>query len=163
MTKAMLIIVKIRDSMIHMHNTRSRGWIQPGQADKGLMPLHMLSMLIYSVVNGAKRLIDSDRFDPNFMMASGMRFAPPPAPMPLPADGDIEVDEHGNIDWRATWLKELAHLQQVTSDQDKAQVDHEWYRMMLFRVRGALMAPLNPVEASVVHVPGGMSNTGEQQ
>jgi forkhead box protein J2/3 len=107
-----------------------------------------------------------DSFDPNFtMMAGGMRFPPPPpAPIPLPADGDIEVDEHGNVDWRATWLKELAHLQQVTADQDKAQVDQEWYRMMFFRVRG-LMAPLG--EPPVVHVPGvpgGMpSNPGEQQ
>ena len=97
-------------------------------------------------------------------MAGGMRFVPPPpAPMPLPADGDIELDEHGNVDWRATWHKELGHLQQVTSDQDKAQVDQEWYRMMLFRVRGALMAPLNPGEA-VVHVPGGMpGNPGDPQ
>jgi len=103
------------------------------------------------------------QFDPNFsMMAGGMRFVPPPAPMPLPPDGDIEVDEHGNVNWRATWLKELAHLEQVTSEQDKAQVDQEWYRMMLFRVRGALMAPLNPAEASGLHVPGAMpSNPGE--
>lgn len=79
-------------------------------------------------------------------MPNGMRFVPPPAPIPLPADGDIEVDEHGNVNWRTTWLKELTHLQQVTSEQDKAQVDQEWYRMMLFRVRGALMAPLNPAE-----------------
>jgi len=104
------------------------------------------------------------QFDPNFMMAGGMRFAPPPAPVPLPADADLEVDENGNVDWRATWHKELAHLQQVTSDQDKAQVDQEWYRMMLFRVRSALLGPINPVDPSVVHVPGGMpSNPGEQQ
>lgn len=74
-----------------------------------------------------------------------MRFAPPPQ-IPLPPDGDIDVDEHGNIDWRSTWLKELNHLQQVTAEQDKQQVDQEWYRMMLFRVRGALIAPLNPAE-----------------
>jgi forkhead box protein J2/3 len=103
-------------------------------------------------------------FDPNFpIMAGGMRF-PPAAPMPLPPDEDIEVDEHGNVDWRSTWLKELAHLQQITEEQDKAQVDPEWYRMMLFRVRSALMTPLNP--EAVVHVPGGMPNPpnpGEQQ
>lgn len=97
-------------------------------------------------------------------MASGMRFPPPAAPIPLPPDEDIEMDEHGNFDWRNTWLKELAHLQQITEEQDKAQVDPEWYRMMLFRVRSALMTPLNP--EGVVHVPGGMPNppnSGEQQ
>jgi len=87
-------------------------------------------------------------FDPNFppmMGAPGMRFAPAPA-LPLSADESIEVDEHGNVNWRVAWLKELGHLQQVTAEQDKAQVDPEWYRMMLFRVRGALMAPINPGE-----------------
>jgi forkhead box protein J2/3 len=66
--------------------------------------------------------------------------------MPLSADESIEVDEHGNVNWRVAWLKELGHLQQVTAEQDKAQVDPDWYRMMLFRVRGALMAPINPGE-----------------
>jgi forkhead box protein J2/3 len=98
------------------------------------------------------------------MIPGAMRF-PPPAPPPIPIpDGDIEVDEHGNVDWPATWHKELAHLQQVTSDQDKAQVDPEWYRVMLFRVRGALLGYPNPGEGPVVHVPGAMpSNPGEQQ
>lgn len=102
-------------------------------------------------------LIRTCRFDPNFPMMSspGMRFPPPlPAPMPLSADETIEVDEHGHVNWRVAWLKELGHLQQVTAEQEKAQVDQEWYRMMLFRVRGALMAPINPGE-TVVHVPGG--------
>ena len=80
------------------------------------------------------------------MVANGMRFAPPPQPIPIPPDGDIDVDEHGNISWRSVWLKELNHLQQVTAEQDKQQVDQEWYRMMVFRVRAALMAPLNPAE-----------------
>jgi forkhead box protein J2/3 len=94
-------------------------------------------------------------FDPNFpMIASGIRFAPT---MPIPPEIDFELDEHGNVDWRSSWLKELSNLQQVTAEQDKAQVDPEWYRMMLFRVRGALMAPLNPADG-VVHVQGGMPN-----
>lgn len=98
--------------------------------------LYIMSLIIFIL-----------RFDPNFpMVANGMRFAPPPQPIPIPPDGDIDVDEHGNIDWQNTWLKELNHLQQVTAEQDKQQVDQEWYRMMLFRVRGALMAPLNPAE-----------------
>lgn len=96
------------------------------------------------------------------MMPGGIRFVPPPGLM-IPAGGDVEVDEHGNVDWRSAWLKELAHLQQVTADQDKAQVDAEWYRMMLFSVRGALMAPPNPGEA-IVQMPGAMvDNPGDQQ
>jgi forkhead box protein J2/3 len=146
-----------------MRNIMSRVWIKVGLADKGLMPLRILSKPINIFSDDINGPIYFDRFDPNFsMMAGGMRFVPPPAPMPLPPDGDIEVDEHGNVNWRATWLKELAHLEQVTSEQDKAQVDQEWYRMMLFRVRSALMAPLNPAEASGLHVPGAMpSNPGE--
>jgi forkhead box protein J2/3 len=104
-------------------------------------------------------------FDPNFpMMTGGMRFGPVP-PMGIPPDVELEVDGQGNVDWRTTWLKELGNLQQATADQDKAQADPEWYRMMLFRVRGAIMTPLNPADG-VVHVQGGMPNQpnpGEQQ
>ena len=89
-------------------------------------------------------------FDPNFpMMPPGMRF-PPPIPGPIPPvpispDEGLEVDEHGNVNWRMAWLKEIGHLQQITAEQEKAGVDPEWYRMMLLRVRGALMPPhMNP-------------------
>jgi len=102
------------------------------------------------------------RFDPSFPMMGpqNMRFPPPPPAPILAPDESIEVDEHGNLNWRVTWLKELAHLQQVTAEQEKIQVDQEWYRMMLFRVRGALMAPINPAE-TVVHPPPPPS--GDQQ
>lgn len=95
------------------------------------------------------------RFDPNFgMMPDGMRYVHPQAVMP----SDLEVDEHGHVDWRAAWHKEIAQLQQITDDHEKAQVDPEWHRMMLFRVRTALMAlPPPPPEASeggVMQQPG---------
>lgn len=94
-----------------------------------------------------------DSFDPNFPMMAGMRFPPPlPGPMLSPEEG-IEVDEHGNVNWRMAWLKEIGHLQQITAEQEKAGVDPEWYRMMLFRVRGALMPPpMNP-EAVMHGIP----------
>ena len=117
---------------------------------------------------------DSDRsvysFDPVLQMMGGpqgMRFPPlQPIGMPIGAEEGIEVDEHGNVNWRLTWLKELSHLQQVTAEQEKAQVDQEWYRMMLFRLRGALMAPINPADAVGHPPPHGMPPpppTGEPQ
>ncbi|KAJ7904236.1 fork head domain-containing protein [Mycena olivaceomarginata] len=79
-----------------------------------------------------------------------MRFPMPPGPMPISPEENIELDENGQVNWRVAWLKEIGHLQQVTAEQEKAGVDPEWYRMMLFRVRGALM-PMNP--DAVMHVP----------
>ncbi|KAJ7507479.1 hypothetical protein B0H11DRAFT_1967283 [Mycena galericulata] len=101
-------------------------------------------------------------FNPNFMM--DMRFPmPPPGPMPISPEENIELDENGQVNWRVAWLKEIGHLQQVTAEQEKAGVDPEWYRMMLFRVRGALMPPINP--DAVMHVPPHMppGATPEQQ
>ncbi|KAF9057416.1 hypothetical protein BJ165DRAFT_1326935, partial [Panaeolus papilionaceus] len=81
-------------------------------------------------------------FDPNFPMLPGMPYAPIPGRMmPIPPDENFELDEHGQVNWRLAWLKELGHLQQITQEQEKAGVDPEWYRMMLFRVRSALMPP----------------------
>ncbi|KAJ3734381.1 hypothetical protein DFJ43DRAFT_118918 [Lentinula guzmanii] len=84
-------------------------------------------------------------FDPNFPMM-GMRF-PVVSAMPMPPDESFEVDENGNVDWRMAWLKEIGHLQQVTAEQEKAGADPEWYRMMLVRVRTALMPPIMNPEA----------------
>ncbi|KAK0491226.1 hypothetical protein IW261DRAFT_1436471 [Armillaria novae-zelandiae] len=78
-------------------------------------------------------------FDPNFPMMAGMRF---PMPMPISPDEGLEMDEHGNINWHHAWLKEIGHLQQVTQEQEKAGADQEWFRMMLFKVRSALMPPM---------------------
>lgn len=83
------------------------------------------------------------RYDYNYqMMPPGMRF-PPPLMMP---DEPLDMDEHGNVDWRAAWVKELSHLQNWTEQQQKANAEQEWYRMMLYRVRVSLMAPtmVNP-------------------
>ena len=89
-------------------------------------------------------------FDPNFPMMPGMRFPPTMAgPIPISPDEGLEMDEHGNVNWRLAWLKEIGHLQQVTAEQEKAGVDPEWYRMMLFRVRTALMPP--PINPEVMH------------
>ncbi|KII95815.1 hypothetical protein PLICRDRAFT_34769 [Plicaturopsis crispa FD-325 SS-3] len=106
-------------------------------------------------------------FDPNFpMMAAGMRFVQPP---PAPMVDNIEVDEHGNVNWHMAWVKELNQLQHLTAEQEKAHADPEWYRMMLFRVRGALMAPLNPNETVVQmtgpppHMAIAQANPGDHQ
>ncbi|KAJ6510074.1 hypothetical protein C8R47DRAFT_964734 [Mycena vitilis] len=97
-------------------------------------------------------------FNPNFPM--GMGFPMPPGPMPISPEENIELDENGQVNWRVAWLKEIGHLQQVTAEQEKAGVDPEWYRMMLFRVRGALM-PINP--DAVMHVPFPPGAPAEQQ
>ncbi|KIK39431.1 hypothetical protein CY34DRAFT_808328 [Suillus luteus UH-Slu-Lm8-n1] len=88
-------------------------------------------------------------FDPNFQMM------PPPPPglrfPPVPID-DLEVDEGGNILWRLSLMKELAHLQQISSEKDMGE---DWYRVMLLRMRGAVMAP-PPAYHDGMHPPPGM-------
>ena len=91
-------------------------------------------------------------FDPNFPMIAGMRYPPPipgPIPGPIPLSPDENQEVHGNVDWRLAWVKEIGHLQQITDEQEKAGADPEWYRMMLFRVRSALMPP--PMNPEVMH------------
>ncbi|EIN10284.1 hypothetical protein PUNSTDRAFT_30451, partial [Punctularia strigosozonata HHB-11173 SS5] len=79
-------------------------------------------------------------FDPSsFMVPQGMRF-PPQMPIALP-DESLEVDEHGNVNWQLAWRKELTTLMRVTEQQEGSGAEQDWYRMMLMRVRGALMAP----------------------
>ncbi|KAF9475933.1 hypothetical protein BDN70DRAFT_996065 [Pholiota conissans] len=112
-------------------------------------------------------------FDPNFPMIPGMRYPPPPIPGPIPPvpispDEGLEVDEHGNVNWRLAWLKEIGHLQQITSEQEKAGVDPEWYRMMLIRVRSALMPPphMNPEMIHAMaqpHMQPPQTNPGDMQ
>ena len=96
-----------------------------------------------------------DRFDPAAfaMMAPppGIRFPVPPPPH-VPME-EFEMDEQGNVDWHLAWLKELRDLQQLTTDQDKAGADQEWYRQMLFRVRAALMMALPPDHISAAPPP----------
>lgn len=64
------------------------------------------------------------------------------------------MDENGNVNWRTAWLNELAKLQHITAEQDKLQAEAEWYREMLFRVRTAMMAPID--------VNGVFANTAAQ-
>jgi len=72
----------------------------------------------------------------------GMRFPVPPPPH-VPME-EFRLDEHGHVDWHLAWVKELENLQQLTTDQEKAGIDQEWYRQMLFRVRASLMMALPP-------------------
>ncbi|KAI9066753.1 hypothetical protein FKP32DRAFT_1601553 [Trametes sanguinea] len=73
-------------------------------------------------------------------------FAPVMPPLFRP-DEQFELDEHGQVNWHAQWRKELQQLQQLTEEQEKQGADQEWYRIMLFRVRSAMMAPpMNPGE-----------------
>lgn len=66
---------------------------------------------------------------------------PPPNPYE-----SFEIDEHGNIDWRASWRKELNDLLQVTEQQEKAGADEDWYRLMLWRLKAAFMPPPPPMQ-----------------
>ena len=116
---------------------------------------------------GVNLTVPSCSFDPSFtIIGGGMRFPPPP-PMPMPLEEGVEVDEHGNINWRLAWLKELGHLQHLTAEQEKANVDSEWYRMMLFRVRTALMPPpMNPdalMHGMPPHMAAPPANTADVQ
>ncbi|KAH0839700.1 hypothetical protein J3R83DRAFT_621 [Lanmaoa asiatica] len=92
-------------------------------------------------------------FDPNFPMLPppppGLRFPPHPA---MPID-NLEADENGNLSWRLTLMKELSNLQQLAVEQEKAGADEEWFRMMLLRIRGALLAP---AYHDGMHPPPGM-------
>jgi len=56
---------------------------------------------------------------------------------------ELRLDEHGQPDWRIMWHSELTKLKAFTHEQDKAGVSQEWYRMMLARMRGALV-PIGP-------------------
>lgn len=89
-----------------------------------------------------------------------------PFPIHISPEEGLEVDEHGNINWRMAWLKELGHLQHLTAEQEKAGAGEEWYRMMMFRVRTAMMAPLDPaamvIAASLPTSEPGLTGVPEQ-
>lgn len=83
-----------------------------------------------------------------------MRYSMPPIFRP---DEQIPLDERGNPDWAQVWRKELAGLLQISEEQDKAGMDPEWYRQMLFRVRYGMLLPVpmfNP--ADLGQAPHGM-------
>ncbi|KAJ7861574.1 hypothetical protein B0H14DRAFT_3084713 [Mycena olivaceomarginata] len=63
---------------------------------------------------------------------------------PMPISPAENMDENEQVNWRMAWLNEIEHLHQVTTEQEKAGVDSAWYMMMLFRLRDALMPPIDP-------------------
>jgi forkhead box protein J2/3 len=73
----------------------------------------------------------------------GMRYPPMPLQI-ISAEERLPMDEHGNIDWHMTWIKELRDLQEHTAQQEKANQNQDWYRMMFFRLRSGLMSPFDP-------------------
>ncbi|KIP07029.1 hypothetical protein PHLGIDRAFT_35648 [Phlebiopsis gigantea 11061_1 CR5-6] len=99
-------------------------------------------------------------FDPAFA------FTPQPMrPPPLFPDEQVDLDEHGQVNWASMWRKELTNLLSFTDQQEKAGADPEWFRNMLSRVRTAMMAPpMNPNEpiSQPPHgMPGAPPNAGE--
>ncbi|KDQ64652.1 hypothetical protein JAAARDRAFT_28293 [Jaapia argillacea MUCL 33604] len=101
-------------------------------------------------------------FDPSFPMMGHPAMAYPPAmALVRPEEEGMEIDEHGNINWRLAWLKELSSLQQLSAEQEKAGVEQEWYRMMLYRVRGAFAPVAYPEGVVSVHPPHGMGPPGD--
>ena len=85
-------------------------------------------------------------------MIAGMRYPPPiPPGIPISPDEQFDMDENGNVNWRLAWHKEIGHLQALTAEQEKAGVDSEWYRVMLFRIRSAAMMP-PPMNPEMMHM-----------
>jgi forkhead box protein J2/3 len=73
------------------------------------------------------------------MAPGGMRFPPHVPPYALGPEERLQLDDSGNVSWRLQWMKELEHLQQLTEEQDKDGASEDWYRIMFFRVRSALL------------------------
>ena len=94
------------------------------------------------------------RFDPTFPP----HLLPPPPGIPgiLPpfnADEAFDMDEHGNLDWKSMWRKELSQLIQVTDEQEKTGIDQEWFRIMLWKLRAAFFTPPPPPAGHPGHPP----------
>ena len=65
----------------------------------------------------------------------------------------FDMDEHGNLDWKSMWKKELSQLIQVTEEQDKTGIDQEWFRIMLWKLRAAFFTPPPPPAGHPGHPP----------
>src|SRR5689334_9796846 len=89
----------------------------------------------------------------------GMRY--PPMPI-LGPDETLPTDEHGNVDWRLKWHKEISDLQQHTAEQDKANAAQEWYRVMFMRLRSGLMQAYDPGMPPVI-APGAPHGLAHEQ
>lgn len=97
------------------------------------------------------------RFDPAFAFPAQMRYPPPLFP-----DEQVDLDEHGQVNWASMWKKELTNLMTFTEQQEKAGADPEWFRNMLTRVRTAMMAPpMNPGEPIAQPTIPAAPNPGE--
>lgn len=97
-------------------------------------------------------------FPPSFDPTFPPHLLPPPPGIPgiLPpfnADEAFDMDEHGNLDWKSMWKKELSQLIQVTEDQEKAGADQEWFRIMLWKLRAAFFTPPPPPAGHPGHPP----------
>lgn len=96
-------------------------------------------------------------FDPAFAFPAQMRYPPPLFP-----DEQVDLDEHGQVNWASMWKKELTNLMTFTEQQEKAGADPEWFRNMLTRVRTAMMAPpMNPGEPIAQPTIPAAPNPGE--
>lgn len=97
-------------------------------------------------------------FPPSFDPTFPPHLLPPPPGIPgiLPpfnADEAFDMDEHGNLDWKSMWKKELSQLIQVTEEQEKSGVDQEWFRIMLWKLRAAFFTPPPPPAGHPGHPP----------
>jgi hypothetical protein len=66
--------------------------------------------------------------------------------IPMAPEEQLPLDASGQIDWRMAWHNELASLQRMTVDNDKASVGEDWYRNMFFRLRAGIFSPFNPAD-----------------
>lgn len=110
----------------------------PAGGPHGLPPPFAFPLVVIPGAFVVLRLTSTSTFpDPNLMMSR--------SPPLFPGEPQPEIDaQTGQPNWRSLWLKELGHLQQLTQEQEKAGVDQEWYRIMIWRVRAALLPPINP-------------------
>ena len=124
-----------------------------------LRPLHLSQQPSHlrrsKHTKGAPHFLDLfHRFDPTFPP----HLLPPPPGIPgiLPpfnADEAFDMDEHGNLDWKSMWKKELSQLIQVTEEQEKTGIDQEWFRIMLWKLRAAFFTPPPPPAGHPGHPP----------
>ncbi|VDB90136.1 unnamed protein product [Peniophora sp. CBMAI 1063] len=73
---------------------------------------------------------------------------PPPPPFmfmpPVPPVPDLPVDESGNVDWHAAWVRELDSLRAATGEAEKHGAGQDWYREMLLKVRTGMLMQIVP-------------------
>ncbi len=128
----------------------------PGPSRQQSYPPTYPTSVSYSVPSpfSTEYLHELRRFDPGFgFPPTDMRYNVPPI---FPPEERFEVDDHGNINWAAAWRKELANMVSFTEDQEKSGADQEWFKLMLIKVRSAMMAPpMNPGDG-LGHPPNGM-------